>query len=237
MKMIKQKKYSVIIAAAGKSSRMNTHTNKTLLEINGLPILEINIKQWLTKTEISEIIITYNDDVHENYKKIIAKYDTANIKLVKGGKDRKDSILNGLLAVNKDVSHVIVHDGARPFLSKTCYAKINQALQTNDIVVTYQKTVDTSYYKSENSIKHIDRDKIYRALTPQCFSYPIVKKIIECLNKNEKNYTDEISIILELGLTPKFIEADKTLFKITEKFDYELARFTYNYLLENNLCE
>ncbi len=227
---------SLIIAAAGSSNRMGLEKNKTLLEISGLSVLDINIKQWLACKEIKEIIILYNERDYDAYRKIVSKYKSANISLIEGGKTRRESIKNGLLSCDTTSSHVLIHDGARPFISKKVITTIINNLKNHDIVSTYQKTVDTSYYGNYNNIELIDRNKIIRALTPQCFSKEIAIKMLEEMEKNTKEYTDEISLALSLGYHPTFVEADRFLFKLTTPDDYEIAKLIYNYLRGHEIC-
>ncbi len=228
---------SLIIAAAGSASRMKLNVNKTLLGIDELPVLEINLRQWLNIPEINEIIILYNKRDYEAYLEIIKKYSGQKIRLVEGGETRKNSIANGLSACHKSSTHIAIHDAARPFITDKVKHLLLDSLRNHDIVSTYQKTVDTSYIKNYNGIELIDRDKIIRALTPQCFSMDIAQKMLIRMKSSNSEYTDEISLSLSMGYTPHFVEADRFLFKITTIDDYEVAKLLYRYLRRNDLCE
>ena len=109
---------SAIIAAAGMSNRMRSRINKQFIFIDNKPVLAHALEKFEKCKYIDEIIVVAREEEIEYCKReIVRRYNIKkNVKVVKGGKERQDSVYNGLLALNGNASIVLIHDGARPFV-------------------------------------------------------------------------------------------------------------------------
>ena len=164
--------YSVVIVAAGKGSRMGLGYNKVYYKLDD------------EKTVIEETISKFDDD---RCKQVIVVCDIQDfvsrvglkckkIVLAKGGITRQESVYNGLKAVSSDV--VLIHDGARPFVSKKCIDDVLLAMGNHDAAFVCVKVKDTIKVVREGKvIDTIDRDSLRSAQTPQAFK---TEKILEC---------------------------------------------------------
>lgn len=111
-------KNSVIIVAAGKGKRMNSSISKQFLQIKNKPILYYTLSKFSTHESIDEIVLVTLEDKIEVCSDIIDKYNINKVsKIVPGGKERQDSVYNGLKGVSKDCEVVLIHDAARPFVT------------------------------------------------------------------------------------------------------------------------
>ncbi|WP_347861742.1 2-C-methyl-D-erythritol 4-phosphate cytidylyltransferase [Salimicrobium sp. PL1-032A] len=110
--------YTVVIVAAGQGKRMNAGRNKQFLMIGERPLV-VHTLQAFTKDEACrEIILVTNQSDEEDMQELITHYKLPKIKMVHGGKERQDSVYQGLLAVSYPRLPVLIHDGARPFIKK-----------------------------------------------------------------------------------------------------------------------
>ena len=98
---------------------MKADINKQFLKLKRKEVIAHTIDKFYNNTNIDEIVVVVKEDEAEFFRKnIIEKYGYKNIKIAFGGEERQDSVFNGLKAVNKDCDIVLVHDGARPFVTE-----------------------------------------------------------------------------------------------------------------------
>lgn len=119
---------SVIIVAAGSGKRMNMGINKQFIKLNKKEIIAHTIEAFYKNKNIDEIIVCIKKEEEELFKKeIIDKNKFENIKIAYGGKERQDSIYNGLRKLSNKCNIVLIHDGARPFVDDRI---INESIST-----------------------------------------------------------------------------------------------------------
>ncbi len=205
---------SLVLVMAGKGQRMNKNINKILLPLGDKPIYEYSIN--LFKEFDFEIICVINKDDE------IIKED--GIIYTYGGKTRSESVYNGLKIAKGD--YVFIHDAARPLLSKEVIINILNNLNKNEAYLTYLESVDTLKEIDNDKIITLDRNKIIRALTPQCAKKDILIDSYDKAFKDNKSFTDDISLIEEYHKEVKInlVKSNPENFKITTEFDYELAK-------------
>ena len=109
---------TVMIVAAGSGKRMNAGMNKQFIKINDKEIVAHTIERFYNSPLIDEIVLCIKEEeedfVREN---IIEKYGFKDIVISYGGKERQDTINNGLEKVSPDCDILLIHDGARPFVT------------------------------------------------------------------------------------------------------------------------
>ena len=109
---------SVVIVSAGRGSRMKADINKQFLKLADKEVIAHTIDKFYKNENIGEIIVVIRKDEEEFFQKnIIDKYKYKDIKIAYGGSERQDSVYNGLKSVNKNCKIVLIHDGARPFVT------------------------------------------------------------------------------------------------------------------------
>ncbi len=211
-----------IIVAAGESLRFSRNTPKQYSLINDKPILRWSIETFLSCKSIDNILVVIN-------KKHINLYKNATkglnlLDCVIGGKTRKESVFLGLKAIEKiNPENVLIHDAARPLISKTLIEEIILKLDNYQAVDIGIKLTDTiKQFDIKNNIKIIDRNFLYRTQTPQGFKY----RLILDLHKNSNtDYTDDISLCFEKNIDSCKIDGEINNIKITNKHDFEFCKF------------
>lgn len=216
-----------IILAAGRGSRMGETINKQYLNIKGYPILYYTLKAFSQSDCIDEIIVVVAENEMDYCKEeIIRKYDFIKVKdVVIGGKERQDSVLNGLKAVS-NCEIVLIHDGARPFINQSiisdaiCYANLYGAtacgVQPKDTI----KVKDSFGF----SVETPDREKLFCVQTPQGFKYDL---IIECHKKIREQgirVTDDTMVVEQYGNRVYLYEGSYNNIKVTTPEDLETGR-------------
>lgn len=205
--------YSVVIVAAGSANRSKLGYNKNLFVLkDGDRVIDKTIKPFIDDKDCKEIIIVLKEEELDKIKCI------DNIKTVKGGNARKDSVLNGLKEVKEE--YVLIHDGARPYLRKESLLDLKEALKDNDAVILAHKAIETVKYVEDGYIvKTIDRNNIYLAETPQAFKTSLILKAYEVLP--DKEYTDEAMMIEALGEKVKIVVDEYDNPKLTKPEDFK----------------
>ena len=217
-------KVSAIILAAGSGNRFGE--KKQFKKLNEKPIWVYSLNIFSRSECVDELILVIPNDSLETLKKsqfFKSLNKENNIKLVSGGESRKDSVVNGLKAVNKSNNIVCIHDAARPFI-KTSYIKDSiDACSEFDGAIIAIPVVDTVKKADNKQIKNtIDRKSLWMAQTPQTFQKE--KLLYAIKNFSHLNITDESMLMEEANFKIKLIEGDQSNFKITNEMDWELAK-------------
>jgi 2-C-methyl-D-erythritol 4-phosphate cytidylyltransferase len=220
-----------IIMAAGKGKRMKTDINKQFILLKGKPILAYTIDKFQKNSSIDEIIIVAApDEISFCENEIVYKYSFNKVKkVVCGGKERQNSVINGLMAA-KESDIVLIHDGARPFIDDRI---INQGIE-------YAKTYggaacgitpkDTIKVRNIDgfSEKTLDRSKLFCVQTPQCFKYEDI--LNAHIYAKEKNVlaTDDTMLFEMMGNRVYLYEGSYNNIKITTPEDLYSAEKIMN---------
>ena len=211
---------TAIILAGGKSTRLNNDIPKPFIKINNKRILDYSVQTF--EKNVDQIIIV----VPFEWKEII-KNEYPNHNIIVGGNSRKKSSYNGLLSCNQNTSKVLIHDAARPFVTKQLIINCIHKLDFFDAVSTVVKPVDTIATVNKNLIKDVLlREYCRLEQTPQAFIY---KKILKAHQSIKDSTTDDISIAHKSGIKCSMIEGSYRNFKITTDFDLDIA----NVMAEN----
>ena len=208
-----------IITAGGTSTRFG-NTNKLLEKINGKEVIKLTVEKFIN-SKIDEIIICANESIIPTLEKFFSTVD--NIKIIKGGETRQESVFNGLKVVD-NCDYVLIHDGARPLINTKIIKNTIEAVIKNKAVSVMTKTIDTIKEVDENGkiIRTIDRSKLYNTQTPQAFEYSLIKTTHEKLAG--QNFTDDAGMVEYLGFDVYIVEGDYKNIKITTQTDIELAK-------------
>jgi len=190
---------TLILLAAGSSSRFDSSLKKQWLRIEHQPLWHFVAQKLQSTKKFSQlIIVTASDEIAfmKNY---------ANYTFVEGGNTRQASLTNAMKYVESE--YVLVSDIARACISESFLARILADREMSDSVVPYLKVTDTIVYENET----IDREKVKRIQTPQLSKSSILKEAL----KTDIEYTDESSAIVAYGGSRSFILGDEDAHKIT----------------------
>ncbi|HSH35248.1 2-C-methyl-D-erythritol 4-phosphate cytidylyltransferase [Schnuerera sp.] len=218
---------SVVIAAAGMSNRMGSKINKQFISINNKPILAHTIEKFERCRYVDEmIVVAKEDEINYCRKEIVKRFKFNKVsKIVRGGKERQDSVYNGILALDEKTDIVLSHDGARPFVKiKNIVDGIEGAIEYGACVIgTPVKDTIKVVGDSDNITNTPKRDFIWAAQTPQCFKKEIIMEgYRKAINDNFMG-TDDSSLVERLGIEVKMIMGSYENIKITTPEDLIIA--------------
>lgn len=225
--MYKDNYVSVIVAAAGMSNRMGSKINKQFIDIDNKPVLAHTLKKFEESSYVDEIIlISKEEEVEYCRKEIVKKYGFKKIKkIIKGGKERQDSIYNGILALNERCDIVLTHDGARPFVRKENIEDgIEGVLEHGACVIGVPVKDTIKVIDEEENIHHTPkRSMLWAAQTPQCFWRSLLQKGYEYAIGEGIVGTDDSSLVEKAGYNVRMIRGNYDNIKITTPEDLIIA--------------
>ncbi|HJG96503.1 MAG TPA: 2-C-methyl-D-erythritol 4-phosphate cytidylyltransferase [Romboutsia timonensis] len=216
----------VVIVAAGTGSRMKMGINKQFIKLEGKEIIAYTIEKFYNNSNIEDIVVVVKEDESEFFKKeILDKYNFKNIKIAYGGKERQDSVYNGLKLLDKKCDVVLIHDGARPFVSdKIIYNCIEEVKEHKAIVVGVPvkdtiKIIDND----KNIVDTPNRSVLWAVQTPQTFDYNILIDAYKDAFKSGFYGTDDAMLVERIGYKVKMVEGSYNNIKITTQEDLSVG--------------
>ena len=221
-------KVAGIILVAGSSTRFDSKISKQLFNLNNKPVFSYSIDEFNKSNLFDEIIVVCDSKTISK----VTEYTIANninAKVIEGGLERQDSVKNGLNALQDldDNDIVIIHDGARPLISKDILVNIIEQTIKFDAVTTCLPMEDTIVSSNDDSINQfINRKTTFRVQTPQAFKYSLIKKAHE--NATSNTATDDCTLVMNLGHQVKLIPGSKKLTKITTIEDIKYLEVLLN---------
>ena len=210
-----------IILAAGNGARFDSETPKQFVRIGNKKIIEYSIDAFKTSKLIDKIIIVVSESF---IGEILAEYP--NHLVVTGGKSRRESSYNGLLACPEGSKKVLIHDAARPFVSQRIIASCIDGLDAYKAVVTSVCATDTIIKAANGEVLDVeDRDSLFLNQTPQGFEY---NTILNAHKNSTQDASDDISLLELDQIKCKIIEGSSENIKITTSADIHTARSMLN---------
>ena len=220
-------KITAIILAGGKGKRMKSTISKQFIKVNEKPILYYALKKFNECELINDIILVLpKDEVEYCKENIIEKYNLHVDKIVCGGKERQDSVYNGLIeASGSDI--VLIHDGARAFVSKEIiengihFAKLYGAAAPGVMPKDTIKIKDNDSFSKET----LKRDELVMVQTPQVFDYNLILSCHEKIKTEGIIVTDDTMVIEKYFGKVYLYNGEYTNIKITTPEDLIIAEY------------
>lgn len=222
-----EKRVFALIAAAGKGSRMNMDINKQYIEVGGIPILARTIQAFEDCAYVNNIVIVVNEsDIMYCKQHIIDAYRFQKVTtVVAGGQTRQQSVYNGLVEIGELCSIVLIHDGARPFISQeSIIDSIAAADEFGGACVAVPVKDTIKQVNMDGFIeKTFDRSALWSVQTPQTFRYEIIMDAYENAAKAGFVATDDAMLAERMGKLVRIVQGSYYNIKITTAEDLILA--------------
>jgi len=227
---------AVVIPAAGRGLRMGLPIPKQFLELRGVPILIRTISCFLAIEEIRPVVVALPNQHLETAKKLLEGFfsenQLKNILLAAGGATRQDSVQAGLQVLPPETDMVIVHDGARPFVSRDIIHRCLHEAAGSGAALAAIRVRDTIKHVGTNRTvnKTVDRQHLWQAQTPQAAKRGLLEKAYTVARETGFQGTDEASLLEHAGYPVSVVEGSEFNIKITRQEDLLIAER----ILENN---
>lgn len=224
-------KLGVVIVAAGTSQRMGG-INKLFVPLGGKPLLAWSVDTCQRYSLIRQIVLVLNDKDLARGRKLKKERGWSKVTLCLGGARRQDSVREGLKQV-KECDWVMIHDGARPFLTPNLIENgLSVARQAGAAVAAMPVKDTIKLADSKKLIREtLPRDRLWAAQTPQIFSFDVITRAYENL---ATEVTDDATAVERLGYKVQLYMGDYRNIKITTPEDLTLARIIAGEWQERN---
>ena len=220
--MYNDKKISAVIVAAGSSRRMKSDIPKILMDLSGEPVIRITVTAFQKNAYIDEIVVVTRE---EDILLVTSKLEGLDkLKaVVKGGAERRDSVLCGVNATNSDI--IAIHDGARPLVTDEEICRVIEDAVKYGAATLSAVPKDTVKIADENSfVKETpDRSMLRNIYTPQVFGREEYLEAALSKEAEEIKYTDDCQLFEKLGKKVYLSEGKYTNLKITTPEDIKIA--------------
>lgn len=218
---------SVVIAAAGKGSRMGMNENKQHMEILGKPVLARTIQKFEDCRRINDIkVVVDGADVEFCKENIIKRYGFGKVsEVVPGGPSRQQSVYNGLKCLPADCGIVLIHDGARPFIDPRDIINCIDAAQEYGAAVVAVPAKDTVKRSDTDGFvaETLERSNLWLVQTPQGFRHGLIIEAHRKACEDGFAGTDDSVLVERLGHNVRIIRGNCLNIKITTKEDLVFA--------------
>jgi 2-C-methyl-D-erythritol 4-phosphate cytidylyltransferase len=221
-------KVIALIPAAGIGKRMQAGINKQYLQIGGMPIVGRTIALFQDAPCVDEIyVITPEQEIPYCRTEIVERYNFTKVKaIVPGGKERQNSVLNGLRALDgtDENAVILIHDGVRPFINLHILEHAVATAQKYDGALVAVPVKDTIKVVEAGIVRDTPaRESIWQAQTPQAFRYGIIRAAHEMADAEGFLGTDDASLVERMGNDVHIVLGDYRNIKITTPEDLVLA--------------
>lgn len=193
---------AAVIVAAGKGTRMGSERDKLLLEVAGFPVVVHTWRRFDAADCIDEIVLVIQDGRQEQFARLAEGYCPAKpFRLAVGGKERQDSVWNGLQSLSPETEIVAIQDAARPCVSAQLIQATVDAARESGAAVAAQPVVDTIKQSGDGRFveKTLDRARLWAVQTPQCFRVPVIRQALEEVRRRGLVFTDDTAACELIG--------------------------------------
>ena len=218
---------AALIPAAGRGRRLAQETPKAFISIGGAPLFTFALERFEACPTVQEIVLLVPDEkAIRQAQEIIREAGFRKVvRILPGGAERQDSVYAGLKALDPQTDIVLIHDGARPFLSIDLIRRIVEETRVWKSVVAAVPVRDTiKEISAEGYVRRtLDRRHLWEIQTPQGFLFPLLLEAHERAREEKYYGTDDAALIEQFGLPVKVIHGDRLNIKITTPEDLILG--------------
>ncbi len=185
---------TAIIVAAGKGTRMGPGVDKLFLKVGGCPVVGHTWRRFEQADCIQEIVLVIRPGMEQAFSELAEQFQLKKTyRLVHGGKERQDSVWNGLSAASPGSGLVAIHDAARPCISEGTIEATLKAAKLTGAAVCAQPITDTVKESDDgrHTLRTLDRSRLWTVQTPQCFTVEVIRKALAEVRRRGVLVTDD----------------------------------------------
>lgn len=216
---------TAVILAAGLGKRMQAGHNKQFIEICGQSVLTHTLTVFAQIPEIAKIVLVVRAGEEDTCQNMIPEIAENKTVLAIGGKERQDSVHNGIRAITWECEYILIHDGARPLVTEEVIRRTLLAAQNSGAAICAVPVKDTIKQADSdgNVLATIPRESLWAVQTPQVFRADLIRRAYENAYVHNHYGTDDASLVEYLGEKIKIVTGDYENIKITTPEDIPTA--------------
>jgi len=199
--------------------------SKPYLLLDGRPILLHSLERFDRSSLVDELVVVVRGGEEGRFNPGYYHFQKP-VKVAIGGRERQDSALAGVRVLSEQLDLVLIHDGARPFFSNNLLERLIEAATEYGAAVPGLPARETirGFDGEGFSTEELDRSRLFRVQTPQCFSYKILRRSLEEATAQGRYFTDDAGAVAAFsGVRAKLVPGEERNIKIATPLDLELA--------------
>lgn len=223
-----QSAVAAVIPAAGLGRRYGASLPKAFVRLSGRPLLEHTLRRLRASYPFAETWVALHPKSKPVFERMMRRAGFRGVRTVPGGRTRAQSVKNAVMAVSAHCRWVLVHDAARPLVSRTMVRRtLHEARKTGAALCAepVSATVKESDSSGARTVKTLDRSKIFLAQTPQVFRRDLLLRRYRELGNRALGATDEAALFDRTDVKVGLVPGHWTNFKITTRRDADLFRY------------
>ncbi len=215
---------AAILLAAGSGRRMQgAVTDKVLAPLAGRPIFAHSAAAFITSGIADYYVVVYRD---QRQMTELSAYAPTPSVLVRGGRERQDSVMNALAALPGDIAHVFIHDCARPLVRPEQLVALHKIVRREGAVVLAHRVTDTiKSHHGEGRLASLDRSRLWAMETPQVFQRDLLVRAYAKVAARNLRITDDASAVELLRHPVALLENPHPNPKLTTPADLAYLEF------------
>lgn len=215
-----------VVTAAGSSRRMGG-VDKLLLPLDGVPLLVRTLQPFLSFPQLGQVVVAVNPERIDEFTELFQRHFPAReIRVTGGGEHRQQSILFALRALagqTVETDKVMIHDGARPFVSHHLFQTLLEKLEEFEGVIPALPVRDTiKRVDGSRVLDTQDRETLRLVQTPQTFGFESILRLHEKAAEEDFLGTDDASLLERYGMSVGWVEGPIHNLKVTVPEDIDL---------------
>jgi 2-C-methyl-D-erythritol 4-phosphate cytidylyltransferase len=219
---------AAVIPAAGSGARLGFRTPKTFVDLGGTPMLARTIAAVASSRRIGVVQpVLPRSHLSLFSSRILSRYRWESCRQpVAGGRERQLSVEAGLRSLPADVDFVVIHDGARPFVTRALIERVLAEARRHGAAIAAVPVQDTVKHVSHDLFLDgtLDRRALWLAQTPQAFAVSLLREAHDRASAAGLDATDDAALVEALGHRVRVVPGSRLNFKITTREDLALAR-------------
>ena len=216
---------AAILVAAGKGTRMGAGVDKLFLEVAGRPVAAHSWQRFDDAKCIDEIVLVVRRGREHQFGELAQKFHFRKpFHVVTGGKERQDSVWNGLEALSATVEIVAIHDAARPCVTEELIEATVRRAEETGAAVAAQPVTDTIKESDDGRLigRTLDRSKLWSVQTPQTFRVEVIRRALELVRRRGMIFTDDTAACEMIGQPVRLVSRITPNPKVTVPGDLPL---------------
>ena len=215
----------VVIVAGGSGSRAGGAELKQFRWVAGKPMLLHSVQAFQSRRDVGMVVVVLPRAYVADPPPWLFQCDTERLLLAHGGRDRAESVWNGLGDVPDDASVVLIHDAARPLATATMIGRVIDAARTGTGAIAALPLADTLKRVGIDGriLETVDRAGLWRAQTPQGFPREMILAAHRSARRDGISATDDAALCERLGFAVVVVRGSEKAFKVTSEADFAFA--------------
>jgi 2-C-methyl-D-erythritol 4-phosphate cytidylyltransferase len=215
---------AAILLAAGRGTRMDGAVpDKVLAPLAGRPAFAYSAAAFLQSGVADFYVVVYRD---QRQMTALAAYAPTPSVLVRGGRERQDSVMSALAALPDDIAHVFIHDCARPLVRAEQLIALHKMVRRENAVVLAHRVTDTiKELRPGDRLRTLDRSRLWAMETPQVFSRDLIVRAYTRVAARQLRITDDAQAVEQLGHRVALLENPHPNPKLTTPADIGYLEF------------